>query len=125
MKAPDPRRGMPSPRLTRASFRTRFLAQFVDPAFSSLSDELKSIEAAAWSTYAESRKSPLTRRAGNEFEDPNYELSADWLAARDAVKKAQERHEDKGTSPRILLINGSSRSEHTCPGRNVEILPSR
>jgi multimeric flavodoxin WrbA len=112
----DPRQGMPSPRLSRTEFRARFLAQFVDPGFGPLADELERIEAAAWDAYADSRKAPHTRRAGPEFEDPDYELSADWLAARDAIGKAQERHEDASAPPRILLINASSRSEHTCPG---------
>ena len=116
MTAPEPRLGMPSPRLARSEFRARFLAQFEDRAFEPLASELERIEAAAWDAYAASRKSPRTRRAGAEFSDPEYELSVDWLAARDAIHHAQERHEDASLAPRVLLINGSSRSEHTCPG---------
>ncbi len=112
----DPRQGMPSPQLTRTEFRTRFLAQFVDPAFGPLAEELERIEAVAWDAYTESRKAPRTRRAGSEFEDPDYELSTEWLAARDAIGKTQGRHDDANAPPCILLINGSSRSEHTCPG---------
>jgi len=107
---------MPSPRLSRTAFRTRYLRQFADPAFAALAAELERIEEAAWEAYAESRKSPRTRRAGDAFEDPDYELSIDWLAARDAVRRAEERHRDANSPPRILLVNGSSRSEHTCPG---------
>ena len=40
----------------------------------------------------------------------------DWIAARAAIDKAQARHEDPSRPSRILLINGSTRSEHTCPG---------
>ena len=40
----------------------------------------------------------------------------DWLDARQAILDAQRRHDDAGEPPRILLINGSSRTEHTCPG---------
>jgi len=116
MTAPEARQGMPSPRLTRSEFRARFLAQFADRAFEPLASELERIEAAAWDAYAASRKSPHTRRAGAEFADPQYELSVDWLAARTAIHRAQERHEDARLPPRVLLINGSSRSEHTCPG---------
>jgi len=39
----------------------------------------------------------------------------DWLAAREAILAAQRRHDAAGES-RILLINGSSRSDQTCPG---------
>jgi hypothetical protein len=38
-----------------------------------------------------------------------------WLAARAAIVDAQRRHADR-TKPAILLINCSSRSEHTCSG---------
>jgi hypothetical protein len=73
---------MPSPRLNEGDFRRRFLAQFQDPAFDSLSRELDQIAAAAWDAYAHGRKAPRTYKAGAEFADPDYELSVDWLAAR-------------------------------------------
>src|SRR6266542_3974374 len=110
-----PRKGMPSPRLNEDEFRKRFLAQFQDPAFDSLARELDGVVAAAWDAYSHSRKAPRTCKAGAEFADPDYELSVDWLAARAAIADAQRRHADR-TKPAILLINCSSRSEHTCPG---------
>jgi multimeric flavodoxin WrbA len=58
----------------------------------------------------------MTRKAGEEFADPDYDLSVDWLNARAAILAAQRRHDDSSKPPRILLINASSRSEHTCPG---------
>ena len=110
-----PRKGMPSPRLNEGEFRKRFLAQFQDRAFDSLASELDSIATAAWDAYSHSRKAPRTRKAGAEFADPDYDLSVDWLAARAAIADAQRRHDDR-SKPAILLINCSSRSEHTCPG---------
>jgi multimeric flavodoxin WrbA len=81
-----------------------------------LQRELDAIVAAAWDAYSHSRKAPVTRKAGPGFADPDYELSVDWLKARDAILAAQRRHDDANETPRILLINGSARSEHTCPG---------
>jgi hypothetical protein len=81
-----PRKGMPSPRLNENEFRKRFLAQFQDPAFDALASELDQIVAAAWDAYEHSRKAPRTRKAGNEFADPDYDLSVDWLAARAAIR---------------------------------------
>ena len=39
-QAPEPRKGMPSPRLGEQEFKQRFLDQFVDPAFAQLQGEL-------------------------------------------------------------------------------------
>jgi multimeric flavodoxin WrbA len=107
---------MPSVELSRAEFEKRYRSRFADPAFKPLQRELDAIIAAAWDGYANSRKSPVTRKAGPGFSDPAYEISVDWLAAREAILAAQRRHDAAGETPRILLINGSSRSEHTCPG---------
>jgi multimeric flavodoxin WrbA len=69
----------------------------------------------AWDAYEHSRKSPRTRKAGPEFADPDYDLAVDWIGARDAIRRAEQRHADR-SRPAILLINCSPRSEHTCPG---------
>jgi multimeric flavodoxin WrbA len=111
----EPRHGMPSPKLSREEFRRRYLLQFVDPAFDRLRQHLDEAADIAWEAYEAGRKAPLTRKAGAEFHDPSYDLSVDWLEARAAVAAAQKRH-DTDASRRILLINASPRSEHTCPG---------
>jgi hypothetical protein len=113
---PDVRKGMPSPRLDEATFRRRFLSRFADPAFEALGEELDRIAAVAWDAYAHQRKSPRTQPAGAGYADPAYELAVDWIKARAAIEAAQARHDDRDGPCRVLLINGSSRSEHTCPG---------
>ncbi|KKX30868.1 flavodoxin family protein [Rhizobium sp. LC145] len=112
----EPRKGSPSPRLDEAEFKRRFLNQFQDRAYDPLSAELGRIADAAWDAYYNSRKSPKTRKAGPGFADPDYDLAVDWLNARDAVQAAAARHEDTHGPRRFLLVSGSSRSEHTCPG---------
>jgi multimeric flavodoxin WrbA len=107
---------MPPVKLSRAEFEKRYRSRFIDPVFRSLDRELAAVVDAAWDAYTNSRKSPLTRKAGPGFADPDYEIAVDWLAAREAILAAQRRHDDVSEKPRILLINGSSRSEHTCPG---------
>jgi len=116
MPSPDIRKGMPPVKVDRQEFERRFRSRFVDHAFAPLEQELQKITDAAWDAYADSRKAPHTRKAGAGFADPDYDLSVDWLAARDAIAAAQRRHDDPREPPRILLINGSARSEHTCPG---------
>jgi multimeric flavodoxin WrbA len=115
-QAPMPRKGTPSPRLGEAEFKRRYAEQFFDPAFDAVRVELEKVTDIAWQAYSESRKSPVTRRAGPQFADPDYELSVEWLEAREAVLAAQARYEDPNEAPHILIVNGSSRSEHTCPG---------
>jgi multimeric flavodoxin WrbA len=110
------RKGMPPRQLDRATFEARFLSRFVDPAFAPLQNELAAIAAAAWDGYTHGRKAPRTRGAGAGFADPAYQISIDWLDAHDAVIAAQARHDDPAGRSRVLLINGSSRTEHTCPG---------
>src|SRR5262245_47884791 len=64
----EPRKGSPDPTLDELEFKRRFLAQYVDPAFAPLRGELDRIAAAAWDGYKNSRKAPVTRKAGPEFE---------------------------------------------------------
>ena len=47
-KVPEPRKGMPSPRLPEDEFKRRFRAQFQDPAFDTLRAELDKVVEAAW-----------------------------------------------------------------------------
>ncbi|MBV9954300.1 MAG: flavodoxin family protein [Pseudolabrys sp.] len=110
------RKGMPPVKLGEHEFKKRFLSRFIDPAFEPLKAELDKIADAAWDGYKNSRKAPHTVKAGPGFADPDYDLSVEWLEARNAVQAAQQRFEDKAAPSRILLVNGSARSEHTCPG---------
>lgn len=112
----DVRKGMPPVTLDEQEFKRRFLSRFYDPAFEPLTVELEKIANAAWDAYNDSRKSPRTIKAGVGFADPSYDISIEWLDAQRAVRDAQRRFEDKTAPSRILLINGSTRSEHTCPG---------
>jgi len=90
----DVRKGMPPVKLTRDEFEKRYRSRFIDPAFAPLQKELDAIIAAAWDAYSNSRKSPLTRKAGEGFADPDYEIAIDWLKAHDAIKAAQTRHDN-------------------------------
>ncbi|WP_395021152.1 flavodoxin family protein [Dongia sp.] len=112
----QPRKGMPDPKLGRDEFTQRFLTQFRDPAFRRLDGALDEVAAVAWEAYHQGRKAPITRKAGPAFADPEYDLAQDWLDARDAIAAAQARHDDPAAQTRLLVINGASRSEHTCPG---------
>jgi multimeric flavodoxin WrbA len=113
---PEVRKGTPSPRLERSEFERRFVGQFAALDVAKLSDELAAITEAAWQAYSKGNKAPHTRKAGAGYNDPYYDLSVDWIQASEAIRAARREHDDPGRPPRILLINGSSRSEHTCPG---------
>ena len=115
-EATKPRKGMPSPLLAKDEFKRRYSDQFVDPAFRTVQAKLDKITDIAWDAYDKARKAPVTQKAGAGYSNPDYDMSVDWSAAQTAVQAAQLRHDDETLSPRILLINGSSRSEHSCPG---------
>src|SRR5215813_9055085 len=116
MPPPRIRKEMPDVQLTREEFKRRYRQRFSDPAFDALAAEIDRLADVAWEAYDDSRKSPRTRPAGSGFADPTYELSVDWIAARQTIDEAEQRQKDPASSPRILLINGATRSEYTCPG---------
>ena len=112
------RKEMPPVKLERDEFTRRYRNQFADPAFEPLQVEVQKITDAAWDAYANSRKSPHSRRAGEGYADPDYELSTEWLAARDVIVAAEREHKDSAARSNILIINGATRSEHTCPSES-------
>ncbi len=112
----DIRKGMPATELSREEFALRIRSRLIDPAFEPLNKEIDALISAAWDGYSHSRKSPRTAKAGPGYADPDYELATDWIKARADIDEAQRRHDDPSAVKRVLLINGSSRSEHTCPG---------
>jgi multimeric flavodoxin WrbA len=116
MPETEPRTGMPPVDIDEDTFRERFFTHFYDPAFASSRHALEAAANIAWDAYNEGRKAPITRKAGESFSDPGYDLSVEWIAAHKSILEAQARHNDPASPSRILLINGSPRNEHTCPG---------
>jgi multimeric flavodoxin WrbA len=114
----DVRALQPDPLLTRDAFAQRYRAQFFDPAFDVERDAIERLIAIAWEGYEQGRKTPRTEKAGAEFADPEFELSVEWRATRDALLELQRRQQEPATPRRILLICASPRSEHTCPGES-------
>ncbi len=112
----DIRKAMPDVQLTREEFVLRFVQGFADPAFEPIRDSLDRVADAAWNAYHEYRKAPHTRKAGEGYADPDYELSVDWIEASRRIREAERRQKDPASPARILLVNGAARSEHTCPG---------
>jgi multimeric flavodoxin WrbA len=109
-------KGMPSVQLSREEYKRRFLERFVDPAFDGIKGELEGIADKAFDVYSDYRKSPRIQKAGAEFQNPDYDLAVDWLETRRQIKLAEERHKDAKAPSRILLVNGSSRTDQSCPG---------
>jgi len=103
-------------KLTREEFTRRLRERFYDPPFDQLSDELARIVDTAWVAYDMYHKSPRTRRAGRGFSDPEFALPIEWLETRSALQRAQKHQKNPRANSRILLINGSTRSDQTCPG---------
>lgn len=112
----EPRTGQPDPRLTRNAFEARFRQRFQDPAFDPHEDAIARLAAVAWDAYDEGRKTPDTHPAGEDFADPDYQLSDEWRTTRDTLLDAERRQRDLATPERILVVCASPRSEHTCPG---------
>ena len=110
------RKGQAPAPLTRAEFHERFATRFYDPAFAVEADAIARLEEIAWDALQEGRKAPITRPAGRGFADPTYEVSVQWLDARQRLKAADKRWHQASTQSRILIICGSARNDGTCPG---------
>jgi multimeric flavodoxin WrbA len=102
--------------LTKEQFRSRFFARFYDPAFDEVRAELEKVCEKAWDGYIVYRKSPRKQPAGKALADPKFELPVEWLQTRAAIEAAKKRQKDSKSPARILIVNGSTRSEHSCPG---------
>jgi hypothetical protein len=112
---PKVRTGQTPTKLTKEEYLKRWRERFYDPAFASKRVELDAIAEIAWEAYDDARKSPRTRKAGTGFADPEYELSVEWLAARQAIIDAQKRQQSADATSRVLLICASPRTDQTCP----------
>jgi multimeric flavodoxin WrbA len=114
-ETPDVRKGQTDVALEFDEFAARFRARFFDPAFDANAAEIETLTRTAWQGYHEYRKSPRTRKAGAGFADPDYELPIEWLAAREQIRQAEQRHRDAQVD-RVLVICASPRTDQTCPG---------
>jgi multimeric flavodoxin WrbA len=110
------RKGMPSVQLSKAEFSERLRGRFYDPAFAEVAEEIERIIEKAWEGYDKYRKNPRTQSAGRGFADPDFKLPIEWLETRTAILSAERRQKNRKAPCRILLINGSSRSDQSCPG---------
>ena len=112
----DVRKGQAPDKMTRAAFSEHFQKAFYDPRFAPEREALARLEEIAWSNYCGSRKSPVTQKAGPGFADPDYDLSVEWRATRDAVAAAQARQKDSALPSRVLLVCAAHRNDGSCPG---------
>jgi multimeric flavodoxin WrbA len=110
------RRGQSNGNLPREAFRDHFAKSFQDPLFAIESEAIARLESIAWKAYSEARKSPLTQKAGSTFSDPDYDLSVEWLATRNALLDAERRQKDSNSLSRVLVVCGAARNDGTCPG---------
>ncbi|MBL8893278.1 MAG: flavodoxin family protein [Rhizobiales bacterium] len=115
-------KGTPSVELSKRAFGEKFRARFYDPDFNQAQEPIDQLLDIAWKTYIDYHKSPRTRRAGAGFADPDAELPTEWLKARADIRAAERRHRNRASPSRILVINGSARSDQTCPGEMSKTL---
>jgi len=116
MTKPRVRKGTPSVQLSREEFSRRVRERFYDPTFTAVTREIDAIIDTAWKNYTEYHKSPRKQPAGKGFSDPDFLLPMEWLQTRKAIRQAQNQQKNPRSNSRVLLINGSTRSDQTCPG---------
>jgi multimeric flavodoxin WrbA len=108
-------KGQAPGRLDRDEFGRRFRLQFSSARFDREREAIGRIEERAWEAYQAGEKSPRTRAAGPGFADPSFELSVDWLEARQRILAAAAVQRDSSLATRVLVVAGASRNDGTCP----------
>ena len=111
-----PRTGQAPPPLGRDEFHLHFRRSFVDPTFGQVEEALSKVEQVAWINYVQGHKAPITEKAGVAFANPDYDLSAEWLATSKRLAELDTLQKDPLTHSRVLLICGSARNDGSCPG---------
>ncbi len=104
--------------MDREQFGIRFRASYADPAFCAEYAAIAKLEEIAWDGYTSNRKAPATQPAGALFSDPDYALSAEWLATKQRIETAQQQQQSIASPSRVLLICGSARNDGSCAGEN-------
>jgi multimeric flavodoxin WrbA len=115
-RMPTIRKGQAHWPLPREEFIRRYKERFVDPSFQAVQTQIDQLAQIAWENYVDSHKAPHTRKAGPGFQDPNYDISVDWLNARGTIIEAEKYHDNKNSRARVLLICAAARNDKTCPG---------
>ncbi|MBC7385892.1 MAG: flavodoxin family protein [Cryobacterium sp.] len=116
MKIPKVRTGQPSVDLTESEFKARAALEFQGPRFDSHRRAVESIVNVEWVRYDQSEKYAHSQPAGLGFKNPKVEVGLEWLETKKTISEAKREHDRKGAKPHYLIINGSPRSDHTCPG---------
>lgn len=110
----EPRKSTQSHKLSEEEFKKRFGELFYDPFFDKNQDAIQEFKETAWLAYQKSRKAPKTQKAGPDYQDPDYDLSSEWIEAKKRVDEAQKIHNEG--RPEVLIICASNRNDQTCPG---------
>lgn len=111
-----PRKGQALGKLSREVFSERFRKRFYDPAFRIENAAIERLESIAWDAYMDSRKAPVTEKAGPGYAGPDYEASVEWKATRAEPDRAECWEQDPASPSQMLVIVGSSRNDGSCPG---------
>jgi multimeric flavodoxin WrbA len=110
------RKGQAPAQLSRIEFHQRFSQSFEDPLFAPQDGALASVEDVAWKAYKDSRKAPVTEKAGRGYADPTYDLSVEWSGTRARLLRTDARRRKSATRSRVLVVIGSARNDGSCPG---------
>jgi hypothetical protein len=94
------RKGQAPAQLSRIQFHDRFTLSFKDPLFAPEEAALSRVENVAWKAYKDSRKAPVTQKAGKGYADPGYELSVEWAGTRARLKRADAKRKKPDTRSR-------------------------
>lgn len=110
------RKGQGKVDLSQKDFRDRAALEFQGAEFRNISDSVRRVIDLQWKRYDHSEKYAESRPAGPGFKHPEVQVGGEWLATKKSLSDAKRVHDRREGPPRFLVINGSPRSDNTCPG---------
>jgi len=119
-RRPHPRKGRPILSSRKRSFVGGFLANFATPPSTRCAARSTVSPARLGMAYHSIARARSHARLDANSPTPTMISPFDWIAARETIRAAQNRHEDPARPARILLISCSGPQRAHLPRRNVQ-----
>ena len=97
------RKGQIDVTLNREEYEVRIREKlFYDCDFQDIEPAVSTVIEKSWQNYIEYHKSPLSKKAGKGFKNPEFKLAIEWLETRKRLQAAERQQKKSQSKSRIL-----------------------